>query len=131
NRDYRALADQHRSRKDERFCDAKTGEGEMSHLSDELLALAAGGDTAPEEKARVTGHLAVCSACRAKLAEFESMSEWLRAAAPEPDIVDRQLVRAAVRVRIGQNRRRSVWRWAAVATAGALAAVCPFVLRRT
>jgi anti-sigma factor RsiW len=78
----------------------------VTHLSEEFLDRYLDDDLAPEERARVDGHLAGCATCRAELAALAGLYSTLDALPAEPLPVDLS-PRVLARIR-SQSKRRSL-----------------------
>lgn len=95
----------------------------MRHLSEEQLALHAGGDLLPAEVEAITSHLQDCLQCQAVLADFRENRACFESAMTEPSGDDLRDVRLLVIRRL--ERQKGVaknWRWLA-ATAAAVAMI--------
>jgi len=101
------------------------------HPSDEHLSSFIDGDMGERKRRRTAEHLSGCAACRARLAQLESIRTW--AETLKPVEVPPELF-AGVRARIAaRTPARSPARWIAVAALGALlafAAVLPHAVER-
>lgn len=95
----------------------------MNHISEERLALYAGGDLARSEADAVAQHLRCCAGCQTLLAEFRETGSILDSAFGEPLQKDLFEVRERVVNRL-RKRKQAVhlWRWSAVTAAAAVMA---------
>lgn len=98
-------------------------------VSEEQLALYAGGDLNSDEKLVVSAHVGECEACRQVLSELEAAQALLAQGLGEPAEEDLRILRVAVAGRV-HGRRSLAWRFAAVAAACAVAVSIPIALRR-
>jgi anti-sigma factor RsiW len=88
----------------------------MTHISEAVLSLYAGGELEAAEFVQVAEHLESCAECRSKVDEFRGAVTWLQSVAVEPDAG--QVYALGETVREKTQKRRGMWLWwAAAATA--------------
>jgi anti-sigma factor RsiW len=92
----------------------------MTHISEALLPLYAGGDLDARESAPVAEHLENCAECRRKVDEFRSAAAWLQSVAVEPEAGRVYALRDSVRERTRRHGAKWVWWTAAAAALAAL-----------
>lgn len=99
----------------------------MSHVSEERLALYAGGDLSRDEARGVEEHLRSCAECRASLAEFRRDRAVLLSSLREPAVNELADVRRRLLLQLEERRRPTGnWMWA-VAVAVAAVVVVSFL----
>jgi anti-sigma factor RsiW len=107
------------------------------HISEENIALLAGGDLDPRENANLQQHIIQCPACSAMLRTYREGRDALSALREEElSAIDYGTVRTAVLDRLPGRATRSFWRWpsllwAASATAILLALGLGFIWMRS
>lgn len=95
----------------------------MKHISEEQLALHAGGDLLREETEAVEKHLQTCAECRALLGQFQYSAAMLQVGFGKPAADDLQTVRDSVVQRLRKRKEAAThWAWAAGAAAAAIVA---------
>lgn len=93
----------------------------MNHISEEQLALYAGGDLARSEADAVAQHLRSCACCETRLAEFRESGAVLESAFGEPSEEDLFEVRERVVNRLHKRKQAvHLWRWSTAAAAAAI-----------
>ncbi len=94
----------------------------MGHISEESLALFAGGDLPPDEAANTEVHLRGCGACQALLREYRDAQEFVTASAQDPKPDELRELRAGIARKLGEGVRGvPSWTLWAAATAAAIA----------
>jgi anti-sigma factor RsiW len=93
----------------------------MTHISEAMLSLYAGGELEAAELLRVAEHVEYCAECREKADEFRGAAAWLQSVAAEPEAVQVYTLRESVRERT--RRHRGKWLWWAAASAAMVAFV--------
>lgn len=101
------------------------------HVSQDRLALYAGGDLSIREANAVADHLSGCAECRTALAEFEEMRNLVTSSCREPELLDLYEVRERVNSRLAAAEGRKHWMWG-LAGAAAMASVLVslFIIRQ-
>ena len=91
----------------------------IEHVSDERLALYAGGDTTEREASAISQHLRSCEECRSAMAAFENVRDLLACSYGEPEPSDL----CEIRQRIARETERAAggnrWAWLLAGTAAA------------
>ncbi len=98
-----------------------------AHVTENQLALYAGGDLDPVEAGAVAAHLGECEACRASLAAFEQLETLLKMSFAEPEADELSAVRRKIREKLSRKHQRRGWKWAWAAAAAAVAVVTSLV----
>jgi len=104
----------------------------MEHISEQRLALYAGGDLPPEEAANVEVHLRSCGDCEWIAGEYQRTQEMMAAAVQDPEPEELRELRAGITARLSDRPRQAVgWIWWAAAASAALVLLFALMSQRT
>jgi hypothetical protein len=99
----------------------------MTHISEAVLSLYAGGELEGGESVQVTEHLEGCAECRSKVDQFRGAAAWLKGVAAEPEAGQIYTLRESVRERT--DRRSGKWLWWTAAAAAMVVLIFIGILR--
>lgn len=97
----------------------------MQHVSEEQLALYAGGDLPEVENAAVARHVENCGECQRVIGEYREAQGFVAASLKDPELDDLVQVRESVTARLKRRDGERRWAWC---LAGAAAVVVLFLL---
>ena len=101
----------------------------MTHVSEEMLSLYAGGELDAAESSQIEEHLQSCADCRKTAGEFCGAAAWLKSVAVEPEAGQLYTLRESVVQRTRTRRYGGKRLWWAAAVAAMVALVFVGIVR--